>query len=51
MTHLYRVRKWLPERYRQPCRLLVRWSRNGNVLIQFEDGVKVVCPRWSVRRK
>lgn len=48
-THYYRVRKWLPERYGQPCRVLVPWSRNGNVLIEFADGFKVVCPRWSVR--
>ncbi len=51
MNHLYRIRKWLPERYGQPCRLLVPWSRNGNVLVQFADGERVVCPRWSVRKR
>jgi hypothetical protein len=50
MTHVYRIRKWLPDRHGQPCRLLVPWSRNGNVLIEFADGVRVVCSRWSIRK-
>ena len=50
MTHYWRIRRWLPDRYGQPCRVLVPWSRNGNVLIEFADGERVVTSRWNIRR-
>jgi hypothetical protein len=30
------------------CRILVRGSKNS-VLVEFEDGFKVVCTKWAVR--
>lgn len=49
-THFWRIRKWLPERYGQKCRLIVKWSKNGNIMIEFEDGTRHVTSRWNVRR-
>lgn len=49
MAHYWRLRKLLPERHREPCRVLAR-GRNGSILIEFADGFKVVTPRWSIRR-
>jgi len=52
MTHWYRIRKWLPSRHGEPCRIVARGRGPGprNVLIKFADGLRVVVPRWSVRR-
>lgn len=33
----------------QRCRVLAR-GRNGNVLVEFEDGSRVVGTRYAVRR-
>lgn len=41
MTHIYRVRKFHPERFWQPCRVLARGKLNS-CLIEFEDGYKMV---------
>lgn len=30
------------------CRILIRGSKNS-VLVEFEDGFKVVCAKWAVR--
>lgn len=49
MTHYWRIRKWLPERFGQQCRVLARGSMN-KCLIEFADGWKVVCSRWFVRK-
>jgi len=43
-----------PERQGQPCTLLTTWRRKAphNVLIEFEDGFKMVTPmRGCVRRR
>lgn len=32
----------------QRCRILARGSKNS-VLVEFEDGQKVVCAKWAVR--
>jgi hypothetical protein len=48
-THTYRIRKWMPERFGQPCQLLACGKRNA-VLIEFADGVRVVTVRWFLRR-
>lgn len=48
-THYWRVRKWLPERTGQGCRVLARGARNS-CLVEFGDGVQVVTSRWFVRR-
>lgn len=49
MTHFWRIRKWLPERFRAHCRVVAA-GRLGSILIEFEDGERVVCSRYSVRR-
>jgi len=49
VTHVWRLKKWLPERYGEPCRVLAR-GRNGNTLVEFADGFRVVGTRWCVRR-
>jgi len=49
MTHRYAIRKWMPHRYGQPCRLLACGKRNS-VLIQFADGERAVTVRWFLRR-
>lgn len=36
------------DRKGQRCRILVRGSKNS-VLVEFEDGFKVVCAKWAVR--
>lgn len=55
MTHRWRVRRTLPERFGQPCRVvppLPRSGKNhmGTILVEFEDGARVVTSRFSVRR-
>ncbi len=49
-SHFYRLRRppYLTERFGQRCRLLITSRRN--VLIQFEDGTRVVSHRWAVRK-
>jgi hypothetical protein len=53
--HVWRIRKWLPERFGQRCRILVpadnRRLGPNNVLVEFEDGVKVVATRWATKRR
>ncbi len=49
MTHYWRIRKWLPERFGQPCRVLTRGAMNS-CLVEFADGWQVVTSRWFVRR-
>ncbi|MEE8384511.1 MAG: hypothetical protein V3S01_01155 [Dehalococcoidia bacterium] len=46
----YRVKRWLPERTGEPCRLLAQ-SKKGARLIQFRDGALYVVPFWAVRRR
>jgi hypothetical protein len=45
----WRVRKTLPARYGQACRILARGKLNS-CLVEFEDGYKTVTSRWSVRK-
>lgn len=47
-THYWRIRKWLPERFGHPCRVLARGSK-GSVLVEFGDGKRVVASHWFVR--
>ena len=49
MTHYWRVRTRLPERFGQPCRVLARGSKN-TILVEFEDGYRVATSRNYVRR-
>ena len=52
-THLWRFRKWLPERFGQRCAVLARGRGPGprNVLVRFAGGSLVVSTRFCVRRK
>jgi hypothetical protein len=45
----WRVRKRLPERFGQPCRVLARGKLNS-CLVEFLDGVKVITSRYYVRK-
>lgn len=49
MTHTWYLRSTLPERKGQLCRVLTR-GRNGNILVEFEDGFRAVTTRFAVRR-
>lgn len=51
-THYWFYKKYLGERNRQPCRVLARGTGKGprNVLVEFEDGYRVVGTRFCVRR-
>jgi len=48
--YYWRVKTRLPERYRQPCRVLVRGGMNS-ALVQFTDGFKVVTSRNYLRKR
>lgn len=47
--HCWRVKTRLPERKGQRCRVLARSTRLNSVLVEFEDGYKVVTSAWFVR--
>lgn len=51
MTHFWCFRKYLPERHGSACRVVARGNGRGprNVLVQFEDGFRVVGTRFCVR--
>ena len=49
MTHYWRVRARLPERFGQSCRVIVT-GRKNSVLIEFADGYRVVTCRYYVRK-
>mgnify|MGYP001415141829 CR=1 FL=1 len=49
MTHYWRVKTRLPERFGCACIVLVR-GRMNSILVEFEDGYRVVTSRWNVRR-
>ena len=47
-THVWFWRKWLPDRKGQRCRVVGRGAM-GSIMVEFEDGKKVVTSRWAVR--
>lgn len=59
MTHIYYIKKWgsmiipgivsAPLYFKKPCRILCR-GRNGNLLLEFEDGYLMTTVRHGVRR-
>jgi hypothetical protein len=49
--HVWCWRSKLPERKGSPCRVVARSRRLGSVLVEFEDGVRVVTSRYAVRLK
>jgi len=48
MTHTWFWKSRLPERKGQPCNVLARGKMNS-ILVEFEDGYKVVTSRFAVR--
>jgi hypothetical protein len=50
-VYIWRLKKYLPERHGQRCRIFARGRGPGprNVGVEFEDGFKVVSFRWAVR--
>jgi len=48
--YYWRLRKTLPERNGQPCRVLA-YGRLNSILIEFEDGTKHVVNRYAVRKR
>lgn len=51
LTHVWYWRKFVGERKDQPCRLVVSRSSNGNIMVEFADGFRVIAPRYAVRRR
>lgn len=58
MTHYFRIKHALwwqtygfdhHPRFKDRCKVLTK-GRNGNLLIEFEDGERMVTPRFSIRR-
>ena len=49
--HYWYWRSRLPERKGSACRVLARSRRLGSVLVEFEDGFRVVTSRYAVRRQ
>ena len=50
MIYIWHWKSKLPERTGQLCRVLVRGKKNS-ILVEFEDGFKVVTSRFAVRNK
>ena len=49
--YIWRVKKWLPERFGQRCRIVARAGRGRNArLIEFDDGTRVVASGNYLRR-
>ena len=47
--HVWFWRKFLGDRKGRPCRRICQ-GRNGNVLVEFDDGYRVVAPRYAIRK-
>ncbi len=49
MSHVWYWRCRFPERNGDPCRVLARGALNS-ILVEFQDGFRVVTSRYAVRR-
>lgn len=49
MTHYWRVRATLHERFGEPCRVTAR-GRMNSCQIEFADGTCHIVSRWAVRK-
>jgi hypothetical protein len=49
-THIWYWRSRLPERKGQPCRVIAT-GRMNSILVEFEDGHRVITSRYAVRQK
>ena len=50
MTYRWRWKVRLPERFGQRCKVIARGKMNS-VLVEFEDGYRVVASRFAVRKE
>jgi hypothetical protein len=52
LTHFWRIRKTLPARHGQACRILARGRGPGprNIAVEFGDGFRVIAHRYAVRQ-
>jgi hypothetical protein len=52
LTHYWRIRKTLPERIGEACRIIARGRGPGprNIAVEFRDGFRVVAHRYAVRQ-
>jgi hypothetical protein len=48
--YYWRVRKYQPDRYGQPCKITARGALNS-IRVEFEDGHFVVTSGWNVRKR
>jgi hypothetical protein len=48
-THFWRVRKWLPDRCGQRCRIIAAGKLN-KIEVEFEDGARFFTIRYFVRK-
>lgn len=49
MTHYWRIRKWHPEWFGRPCRVVARGKMNS-VKVEFADGSWTITSRYFVRK-
>ena len=50
MTHYWYWKRKLPDRKGQLCRVLARGKMNS-ILVEFEDGFRVITSRYAVRKE
>lgn len=50
LTHFWRIRKYLPERFGQACRVIARGKMNA-IMVEFADGRRYITNRYFVRRR
>jgi hypothetical protein len=49
VTHFYRWKKYRPDLYGKPCRVLARGKLNS-LMIEFADGERHIVSRYAVRK-
>lgn len=49
MTHYWRIKRWLPDRFGQECKINAKGAK-GTIEVEFEDGFKAITRRYFVRR-
>jgi len=49
MSHYWRVKRWLPERYGQHCKIIATGTMNS-VMVEFADGMRYVTCRYFIRK-
>ena len=47
----WRVRARLPERFGQPCRVIVKSKAMKSCLVEFQDGYQVITSRNYIRKR